>query len=372
MDRLRRRPRQRWDRFAYWAPGAAILTLMGFALLIVVAALTQRTDVPPAPAPIETAAPATTALPPGEDPARDTDLRLYERIAERVDAGESYYAVAVEEQRARNFPVNPGLAVRLPTLAYMTAWFEPWGMAALGAVLAVLTLVAWWVRLHDESGGNERRIYILLLLVIGAGVGFKPQYLALHEVWAGILIALSLGLHRPRLWLLPLLAAALALAIREHALPYVLLMGTLAWARGHRKEAMAWGALVLAFGIVLAAHLAMVADVTSAADPASPSWFAWRGLGGWTANIVISSPLQLLPGWLAAMLVIVPLIGWAGWRSDLGATGLLLCAGYGVMFMIAGRDNNFYWALVVMPIWFVGLAFVPRALTSLWNSARNY
>ena len=70
--------------------------------------------------------------------------------------------------------------------------------------------------------------------------------------------------------------------------------------------------------------------------------------------------------------MIVPLIGWARWRSDLGATGLLLCAGYGLAFMIAGRDNNFYWALVVMPIWFVGLAFVPRAIVSLWNSARNY
>lgn len=372
MDRLRRRPRQRWDRFAHWAPGAAILTLLGFALLMIGAALTQRTDLPDAAAAVlvETSTPRVVAD--GEDAARDTDLRLYDRITERVDAGESYYTVAVEEQRARGFPVRPGLSVRLPTLAYMTAVFEPWGMAILGAVLGVLTLLAWWVRLHDENGGNERRIFILLLLVIGAGVGFKPQYLALHEVWAGMLIALSLGLHRPRKWWLAWLAAALALMIREHALPFVLLMAAMSFGRGHKKEAVAWGGLALAFGIGLAVHLSFVADVTTAADPASPSWLALRGLGGWTSNIVASSPLHLLPGWLAAMLVIVPLIGWAGWRSDLGETGLLLCLGYGVAFMIAGRDNNFYWALVVMPVWFVGLAFVPRAVVSLWNSARDY
>lgn len=371
MDRLGRR-RRKWDRFVHWAPGAAILTIAGFLALLALAAWTQRTDLPEeAPtAPATATAPAT--VPEGEDSERDTDLRLYDRIAERVDAGENYYTVAVEEQRARDFPVTPGLAVRLPTLAFMTAVFEPWGMMTLGALLGVMTLLAWWVRLQDEPGGAERRIFILLLLVIGAGVGFKPQYLVLHEVWAGMLIALSLGLHRPGKWLWSWLAAALALAIREHALPFVMLMGAMAWMRGNRKEAIGWIGLVLVFGIALAFHLSLVAEVTSAADRPSPGWLTLRGLGGWTSNIVTSSPLQLLPGWLAAMLVIVPLIGWAGWKSDLGETGLLLCLGYGVAFMIAGRDNNFYWALVVMPVWFVGFAFVPQALASLWNSARGY
>ncbi len=369
MDRLRRRPR-RWDRFAGWAPGAAILTLVGFAILLALAAWTQRTDLPESAAPVE--APTATTTSHGENPARDTDLRLYDRIVERVDAGENYYEVAVEEQRARDFPVRPGLAVRLPTLAYATAVFETWGMASLGVLLAVLTLLAWWVRLQDEQGGQERKLYILLLLVIGAGVGFKLQYLALHEVWAGMLIALSLGLHRPQQWVWSWVAAALALAIREHALPFVLLMAAMGWMRGQRREAFAWLGLALVFGIALAFHLSVVAQLTSEADPASPGWLTLRGLGGWTSNIVTSSPLQLLPGWLAAMLVIVPLIGWAGWKSDLGETGLLLCLGYGLAFMIAGRDNNFYWALIVMPVWFVGFAFVPRALASLWNSARDY
>ena len=44
----------------------------------------------------------------------------------------------------------------------------------------------------------------------------------LHELWAGMLLALAFGLHRPgRKYGAALVAAGLALAIREHALPFV-------------------------------------------------------------------------------------------------------------------------------------------------------
>lgn len=370
MARIRARPKP-WDRFAQWAPGAAVLVLLLTVALLVLAGVTQRTDLPQEqPAPVATSAPAAVQEE-GEDPSRDTDLRLYDRIIERVDAGENYYRVAVEEQRARDFPVRPGLAVRLPTLAFFSAWANTGGMIFLAVLLALAVLTAWWVRLRDEPGGPEYARYMILLLVIGAGVGFKPQYLALHEVWAGMLLALSFGLHREDRWLGAWLAAALALSIREHALPYVMLMGALAFARGNKQEGTAWAGLVILFAIGLGLHLSAVADVISEADRPSPGWLALRGLGGWTGNIVQSSPLHLLPGWLAAPLAILPLLGWAGWRSLAGLTGFLLCLGYGIAFMIAGRDNNFYWALVVMPVWFIGLALVPRSLASLWNSARG-
>lgn len=346
-----------------------------FAILLAAALTAQPTTTGIVITPADDAETVTVAAersePMAQDGQRDTDLQLYDRIVERVRAGENYYTVAVEEQRARDFPVRPGLAVRLPTLAFVYASVGQWGLMVLAALLAVATVVAWHYRLRDVPGGPGRLRYLLLLLVIGAASGFKPHYLALHEVWAGMLIALSFGLYRPKRWGGALIAAALAVSIRELALPFVLLMMTLAWARGNRGETAAWLGLVLVFGAALSLHLLLVAQMTTSADPASPSWFALRGLGGWTSNIVLSSPLYLLPGWLAAPLALLPLLGWAGWKSWFGVTGFLLCLGYGVAFMIAGRDNNFYWALIVMPVWFVGYAFVPRALASLWNSARG-
>lgn len=372
MVRLRAR-RKGWDRFAHWAPGAAVLVLGLVAALLALAALT---------APVERAGSATEAAPQsaqsastpaaGNEMARDTDLQLYDRIAERVGAGENYYRVAIAEQRARDFPVRPGLAVRLPTLAVVSGTLGPPGMVVLAALLALVTLGAWYWRLEYEQGGRAFRKFILLLLLIGAASGFKPQYLALHEVWAGMLIALSLALHRRGRWHGAWVAAALALAVRELALPFVLLMGFLATVRGNRHEALGWGALLAMFGLGLAVHLSAVGALTSPADPLSPGWLALRGLAGWTGNIVLSSPLHLLPHWLAAPLALLPLIGWAGWKSDLGLAGFLLCLGYGVAFIIAGREANFYWALVVMPLWFIGLAFLPQALISLVNAARGY
>jgi len=355
----------RWDRFARLAPGAAMLVIALTLLMLAGAALTARTD-----RPAEAGAPSTLQV--ANPDKRDADLALYDEIARRVGEGEDYYRVATEEQRARDFPVRPGLAVRLPTLAYLFAALGTVGMAMLAVVLSLLTLGVWWLRLGEEPGGEEHRTVALLLLVIGAGTGLKLEYLVLHEVWAGLLLALSFGLHRPGKWGLAWLAAAAALAIREHALPFVLLLGAMAAWRRDWRETAAWGVLALVFVIGLLMHLAEVNLVISDADRASPAWLVLRGLGGWTSNVELSTSLHLLPGWLAAPLVLLPLLGWAGWKSDAGLTGLLLFAGYGLAFMLAGRDDNFYWALVVTPCWFIGLAFVPRAVRSLWNSARGH
>lgn len=365
MARIRQRPKS-WDRFAHWAPGAAILTMLLVLALLAASVLTGlavERDVPVKATPVTTEAPAETGQ-------RDTDLQLYDSIIERVADGENYYAVAVEEQRARDFPVRPAMAVRLPTLATVSAWATTPGMVFLAILLAIATLIAWWLRLRDEDGGPEHARFVLLLLVIGAATGFKLQYLVLHDAWAGVLVALSLGLHRPgEKWLGAWISAALALSVRELALPFVLLMGTLALLRGHRGETIAWGVLMVVFALLFALHLSAVNALTEPQDRLSDSWLALRGLAGATGNVVDSTSLHLLPLWLAAPLAVLPLLGWAGWRSATGLTGFLLCLGYGVFFMIAGRENNFYWALLVTPVWFIGYAFVPRAVASLWNSA---
>ena len=85
---------------------------------------------------------------------RDDDLRLYDRVIERIAKGESYYAFIVAEQRARDYPVRPAVAVRLPTLAYLHAALGSTGMALAALVLALAVLLAWWRRLGEEPGGQ--------------------------------------------------------------------------------------------------------------------------------------------------------------------------------------------------------------------------
>jgi hypothetical protein len=68
-------------------------------------------------------------------------------------------------------------------------------------------------------------------------------------------------------------------------------------------------------------------------------------------------------------LVILMVLGWAGWKSSAGTFGTLLYLGYGLAFMIAGRPDNFYWGAVIAPAMFIGLAFAPGALRSLARAA---
>jgi hypothetical protein len=347
-----------FDRFASWPRNSARAALAVIVLVVLAAIWTAPTASVPRPsAPGQAANSSATQ--------RDTDLQLFDGIVQRVAAGENYYAAAVSEQRARNFPVRPGLAVRLPTLALLTASLGSTGLFMLALALGVGVLAAWWNRLGEEPGGVDRRAIAIVLLAIGSLMGLKPQYLAVHEVWAGLLLALAGGLHRPGKWWAAWLPAALALAIRELALPFVLLLAALAAWRRDWRELVAWLALAALFAVGLAWHLHEVGKYTFASDRPSPSWLAFRGLPGWTGGIIESSVLHLLPYRLAAPLALLPLVGWAAWKSPLGRFFTLLFAGYGLLFMIAGRANNFYWALVVTPAWFVGYAFLPMALRSL-------
>jgi hypothetical protein len=340
------------------------------AALVVLAALTPLTasmDGTPSDVPALIA----DGPPDSAEPPRDDDLAFYDRVIERIAGGEAYYDFIVEEQRASDYPVRPGLAVRLPTLAYVHAWLGEPGMLALAVVLMGATVWAWWRRLGDEPGGRRMQRIGAALMLMGASLGLNRYYFVLHELWAGMLVALAFGLHRPGRWGWALVVAALALAIREHVLPFVLLLGAMAAWRRDWTEAAAWTALVIAFLAAMAWHLSLVALHVLPSDPESPDWLVLRGLSGWLGNIVLSSNLRFLPHELAGPLVLLMVLGWAGWKSPAGATGTLLYLGYGLAFMIAGRANNFYWGAVVAPAMFIGFAFLPVALSSLIRSARG-
>lgn len=366
------------DRYAAWPRGRALL------LLLALVALTLAAAVVPINAGKSTIRTRdfveNIAGQKAPERARDDDLALYDRVTGRIRKGESYYDFIAEEHRRARYPLRPGVAVRLPTLAYVNAWLGPTGQIAAAVLLMLAVLAAWWrrlapVELGGEPGGREHRLLAMAFLFIGASLGVNRYFFALHELWAGMLLALSFGLHRVAsdrgggsYW--PSLAvAALALAIREHALPFVLLMAALAFWRRDTREGLAWSGLALAFLAVLAVHLHIVAGLVRPGDPVGPSWLELRGLSGWLSNVVLSGNLRLLPHWLAGPAVILAVFGWSGWKSPAGLFGTLLYLGYGLAFMIAGRGDNYYWGMVVTPAMLIGLAFLPQALTSLSRAA---
>ena len=378
---MNRTPADPTDRFAAWPRFMARLLLVAIAALLVLAALVPISAgkmEKPVVGFVEAVAGGKAAK--AAERPRDDDLALYDRVIQRIGRGENYYVAAAEEHRKRDYPLRPGVAVRLPALAYFDMWLGDRGQGAavpvpgeIAAALALLLAVvwAWWQRLGAEPGGARYQRIGTALMFMGASLGLNRYYFVLHELWAGMLIALSLALHRPgQRWLGAVLVAALALAIREHALPYVMLMAALALWRRDWKESAAWLGVIAAFFAYLGLHLYFVALQVRPDDVTGPNWLMLRGLSGWLSNVVLSSNLRFFPHYIAGPLVLLMVLGWAGWRSPLGSTATLLFLGYGLLFMIAGRADNFYWGAVIAPAMFVGLAFMPRALRSLTRAAR--
>jgi len=386
-----------YNRFAHWPRGRARALLLAVLALLVAAAWVPLT-VGNGKGGAEVA--KVPSLPIGHNGGktrpRDDDLKLYDTAIARIARGENYYSFIVTEHRRAHYPVRPGLAVRLPTLAYLDVWMGVVGDApalpAVGAAIVLMCAVlwVWWRRLGDEACHPSQRRFAIALLFLDASLGLNRYYFVLHELWAGMLIALAFGLHRAGAspakvgtgfapgragarksgcWVGAWAAAALALAIRELALPFVLLLAAFALWRRNGREACGWGLLVVLFGVGLAVHLHIIAGQTLPGDPISPSWFAMRGLGGWLSNVVLSSNLRFLPHYIAGPLVMLMLLGWAGWNSPAGTFGTLLYLGYGLLFMLAGRNDNFYWGAMVAPAMFIGLAFVPMAAAGLWRAA---
>ena len=301
---------------------------------------------------------------------RDDDLALYDRAIARIAKGENYYDFIAAEHRCGDIRCGQGWRCGCRRWLISTPGLGTPGLIAAGFAILIGIALSWWRRFGEEPGGARYRRIAMALLLVGASLVLNRNFFVLHEQWAGMLLALSLGLHRPGRYWGALAVAALALAIREHSLPFVLLMAAMAFWRGDRREGAAWSALAAVFLAALAVHLRLIAAQALPGDPLSASWIELRGLGGWLSNMILSSNIRSLPHWLSGPLAVLSMLGWASWRSRTGTFATLFFLGYGVLFMIAGRGDNYYWGFMVAPIMLAGLAFAPMGIKALLQSAR--
>ncbi|WP_137898067.1 hypothetical protein [Sphingomonas sp. 2SG] len=355
---MRRVPAPLWlaqpSRFAGLAPRNAAAALVALALLLLACLLVFAAPVPPAA--------SGDAAQRSDDQA---DVVLYETIVANVRHGGSYYATAADAMRAGDYPLKPFVTFRLPTLAMVQAAVPHAIVVILLYLLAAAVALAWYRRLAPAFARPPPRVVAMVLLAAGLMAFVQRDLLAFHEIWAGLLIALSLGVHRDGQWL-PAVAFGLSAAlIRETAGLYLLLMAILALAGGDRREGAAWVAAGAILALALAAHAHAVAEVVGPLDPQSPGWSGHLGFGFFVRTMTLSTALMIVPLWLAAPLVGLALFGWAAWRDVLGLRVLVVIAAYAAVLSVFGRVDTFYWGLLVAPLLLVGLVFVPDGARDL-------
>ncbi len=314
------------------------------------------------------------ASPPPATVAGDTtqtDTALYGAIVSGIRGGGDYYSVTANALRRGDYPLRPFVTFRLPALAVVEAHVPQSVMESLLYALVAGTAAAWFVRLRPAFLRTLPLTCAMLLLAGGMAAFVQRDLIGFHEIWAGLLIALSLALRRDDRWSAAVAIGLVAMLIRETAVLYVGIMAVLAFAEGNRREAFGWGASMAVLALVLAFHAHAVADVVRPTDPASPGWAGLLGFGFFVRAMVASTALTLAPLVVAAPLVGVALFGWASWVEPLALRTLTVFCGYAALLGLFGRADTFYWGLMIAPVLLVGLAFAPDGLRDLVSRARD-
>ncbi len=340
-------------RFAGLAPLQARLVLLAFLIAVVWGVVSSL----------------STSGPQNVIPASSIgDTQLYQNIVGRLHEGQAYYDVVASELRSGGYATSPFFNWRLPTLAWFlgkmpVAEIGKWTLVAL----ASLTLAIWLGVLSKEGG-----FYMALLgggLLLGmVTTCFATSIFLFHELWAGVLIALSIAIHtrnRP----LSVASGLLALFIRELSLPFVLVMLILAYKEKHRREAIAWSVGLGVFFLFLFVHAKIASSMVLDSDLVNDTWVQF---GGWSFVLATSkwtAVTVFTPWWIDVALLPLILIGLFGWRGPVGTRVAMTSALYVLAFLIVGRSDNFYWGMMYAPLLPLGMLRIPRSMADLWHSA---
>lgn len=299
-----------------------------------------------------------------------SDVRLYTDIGNAVARGEDYYHAATRLQRAHGFPTSPFVTVRMPTLAWIEAALGWTGTRMLLCALLVCTAVAWFAMLRPLVAAGER-VAAMLLVLLGGAMAASPGLAVSHELWAGVLVALALALRVQQRWISALIAAAAALAIRELALPFVLMAALWAWREGARRELVAWLALLALYAVALFLHRQAVTPLSLPTDALSQGWGGLRGPGAVLQDIADVTLLHLIPAPLSYLAVYLAFVGFLGAPVPVARLAVPWLLAVALLLGVFARPVNFYWAILSVPMVTAGLAFLPRAVRDLGMAVRR-
>jgi hypothetical protein len=262
--------------------------------------------------------------------------------------------------------------MRLPTLNWLAVHFGWKGVQKIAFAALLAAIIAWVIALEKTLHGLER-IGIGIALAAGGGSILDPVLLALHEYLAGLFLALALAgvFGWPRRWWLILIPAAAALAIRELALPFVLLALSFALYDRCWREVAGWAALLAAFVVAMALHAAAVAPQVHRGDLVTQGWTAAQGYSAFLKAVIFTSVLQPLPLGLALLAAMLPMVGWMALPGRSGLFAVLLFIGYAAMIALFSRADTFYWGAIVLPAYFIGFPLLPRAFWQLSQAIRQ-
>jgi hypothetical protein len=301
---------------------------------------------------------------------RPGDIALYQAIVQRIHAGANYYDAAAAELPARGYPTKSVFNWRTPLpLWLLGALPTPMIGRVLLALLAIAMLFgACHLFARDEQMG--RGILCGLLMVGTVLPCMLDDLYVSHELWAGVLIMLSVLAYGMRRIGWGVALGFAALVVRELAAPYCVLCCLMAVSERRWREVAAWGGMAALYGLWYGAHVLQV--LPRIGPNATAHTDGWIRMGG--AAFVISvtqmnAYLLQLPQSITGIYLSLAMLGFAGWTAPWGRRAGLTAALYLGGFAIVGNPFNQYWGSLIAPLLCLGVAQAPAAIVDLWQRA---
>jgi hypothetical protein len=295
------------------------------------------------------------------------DGRLFEAVVARFRSGEGYYPATAAELTARRYPTSSSFNWRTPVYAWLmaTAPSLVWARTIIGTCVVALAALAG--ALIGRQGG--------LVLGLTAGVGLLGAYGWLAypyptyfmELWSGVFVGISVCFVGFGRWGWSALAAAVALGLRELALPAVIILTMLAWQEKRRDIVVGLVAVILVGMFLYAVHARCVArhSPNVAVWARAGQWFSALGARLILATVRMNYLLVLLPAWCAALYLPLAVLGLIAWNQPGSAACRWTAIIYLFLFAYLGKRWNYYWGWMCLPLLFMGFVWSPVAVRDL-------
>ena len=293
-----------------------------------------------------------------------TDSSLYSAVIERVARGEWYYSALGDELRKGRYPTGSVFNWRPPTLIYRLAHARVASLCLLVGV--IIAVIAGTVRLFYREA-PEIMIFAVLMQVGAAASTLNPLALVLHEMWAGLCMALAVLLYTFGRSTPAALVVIAGLFIRELVAPFALVCALIAIYHRRRSEIAVFAVCGFAWLAFYAWHATAATNAMTAGALAHPSWIQWGGPRFFLATVGFGGWLHLLPTWASAFAAaLLVASAWSPTKATHAKIGVLT---YALFFMVAGQHFNQYWGLLAAPMWSIGYGLGALGLVHLIRSA---
>jgi len=167
------------------------------------------------------------------------------------------------------------------------------------------------------------------------------------------------------------LVALAACAIRELALPFLLLCATFALVGRRWHELAGWIVALAAFLGWYSLHAWNLAQVAEPNDRYMADWakvIAYPNKAAWLGQLTV---FHGLPRPAGAALAVLGLAGWLALDDRAGRIAFLYLAGIMLMIALAAMPSNTHWSFLLFPLWIAGFGLWPSLVVKAVRALRD-